>query len=76
MFYCNLMWTAMNLNLVEALDEDFIDLRNLNSKKFEDKIKVLAYYLGFNKNKQLSICYKCNGIAQYNDKIIPSAEQI
>lgn len=45
-------------------------------KNFDDKLKFLLYYLGFNRKYQLSRCYKCNGIAQYEDKVIQSAKQI
>jgi len=76
LFYCNLQWSALNLGLVKENENDYIKLEELNKENFDYKIKLLAYYLGYNKNKQLSVCYKCNGIAQYGDKIIKAAEQV
>lgn len=75
-YYCSTLWDAEKSGLHELNVGDYIDLRKTTGNLETDKIQILKYCLGSDRNNYISLCAKCRGFGADNLHLIDVAEQM
>ena len=78
LYWCDPAYAAEKFMGYESKKDDFLDLKRnkANNSKYDASLNIMKYFLGnVNENGYMSLCEKCAGIGEDNDRIVRAGEQ-
>lgn len=75
-YYCHIIWSAEKAGIFENACNDYIDLKELDSEKLEDRRKLSQFSMGNWEKGYLDFCRFCGGCGEDNSHYVPIGEQI
>lgn len=78
LYWCDPAYAAEKFMGYESKKDDFLDLKRnkANNSKYDASLNIMKYFLGnVNENGYMSLCEKCAGIGDDNDRIVRAGEQ-
>ncbi len=74
-YYCHIIWSAQKAGIFKNGCNDYIELKELDSSKLEDRRKLSQFSMGNWEKGYLDFCRFCGGCGEDNLHDIPVGEQ-
>lgn len=75
-YYCHVAWSAEKAGLFQLKEDDYINLRLIDSSSKMDCRKIIDHASGDIKSGYISLCEKCMGCGTDNEKQVVVGEQV
>ena len=73
-YYCHVAWSAEKLGAFKLTTEDYIDLKELASRK-DDRHRISEHCFGRLDTEYVSFCKRCGGCGRDNNNIVDAGVQ-
>lgn len=74
-YYCHVAWSAEKAGLIRLKEEDYIDLKEIDSTSILECRKIVEHAHGNVKTGYISLCEVCMGCGDDNNLFVPAGEQ-
>ena len=74
-YFCHISWSAEKAGIFKNAYNDYVELKELDSNKLEDRRKLSQFSMGNWEKGYLDLCRFCGGCGEDNLHFVPIGEQ-